>query len=142
MPDVPDMNEEALHGRAVAAAGEPPERLAVLSAVDATLRDTIARFREVSGRVTEIVLAEGDRANPEIIVMLQDFDRLEQQFVALSDVLASCNEAWQIPGDPQRAAADAVNGITLADLKANLLSRVKNETLLMTTSAAARDQVF
>lgn len=124
--------DEALDRRAHDAA-------ALLSAVATVLRDTIERFGNVSGRVTETVLIQGDGADAELIVTLQDFDRLQQEFSALSDVFSHCVEAWTGPASGHAKLDDPIAAITLAELKERLSNRVHNERILMSPQPATRD---
>ena len=80
------------------------------------LSDTIARFGDVSGKVTETVLGRGDAADAGLIVTLQDFDRLQQEFAALSEVFAHWMDHW-CGGHHAAHGHDPISGVTLADLK-------------------------
>jgi hypothetical protein len=126
--------------RGVAAADSPVrEAMPLLSALAAILQDTIDRFGEVSGKVTEYVMARGDTTDAALIVTLQDFDRLQQEFAALSDVFSHCVEAWCGLAGAEQSARDPIAAITLADLKDRLSNRVRNEKILMAPEAAHRD---
>jgi hypothetical protein len=133
---------ETMHG--VAAADSPVrEAMPLLSALAAILQDTIDRFGDVSGKVTEYVMARGDTTDAALIVTLQDFDRLQQEFAALSDVFSHCVEAWCGLADSDHATRDPIAAITLADLKDRLSNRVRNEKILMASEAAHReDDIF
>lgn len=125
----------------------PFEAKALLAAIATVMRDTIERFGELSGRVTENVLTRGNPADHSLIVALQDFDRLQQEFGALNDVLSRCMEQWGGAGVPdnERLAdgSDAIADISLADLKARLRDRFHNETLFLATQSANKsDEVF
>jgi hypothetical protein len=117
----------------------------LLAAVATVLRDTIDRFGEVSGRVTENVLTRGNPADHSLIVALQDFDRLQQEFGALNDVLSRCMENWSGAGEAgnERLAdgSDAIADISLADLKARLRVRAHSEALFLATQPA-NDEEF
>lgn len=127
-------------GRGGAAAdGRVREAMPLLSALAAVLRDTIDRFGDVSGQVTEYVMARGDTSDAALIVTLQDFDRLQQEFAALSDVFSHCVEAWCGLAGEGRDAHDPIAAITLADLKDRLSNRVRNEAILMGSHGGIRD---
>lgn len=126
--------------RSIAAADSPVrEAMPLLSALAAILQDTIDRFGDVSGKVTEYVMARGDTTDAALIVTLQDFDRLQQEFAALSDVFSHCVEAWCGLAGTEQNSHDPIAAITLADLKDRLSNRVRNEKILMTSEAAHRD---
>lgn len=130
--------------RGIAAADSPVrEAMPLLSALSAILQDTIDRFGDVSGKVTEYVMARGDTTDAALIVTLQDFDRLQQEFAALSDVFSHCVEAWCGLAGSEHATRDPIAAITLADLKDRLSNRVRNEKILMTPEAPHReDEIF
>ncbi len=65
---------------------------AFLSVFAALLLDDVLRLEEISGRVTELVMGAG-RPDRELIVSLQAFDRLKQEFEALGDALAKYAES-------------------------------------------------
>lgn len=125
----------------------PFEPKALLAAIATVMRDTIDRFGELSGRVTENVLTRGNPADHSLIVALQDFDRLQQEFGALNDVLSRCMEQWSGTGIPEHErladGSDAIADISLADLKARLRDRFHNETLFLATKPENKsDEVF
>jgi hypothetical protein len=115
----------------VHAASPTPDTVALLSAVATVLRDTIGRFGDISGEVTETVLTRGDSADSGLIVKLQDFDRLQQEFCALSDVFSQCLEMWSGSTAGARSQHDPVAAVTLAGLKNRLSNCVRSEVILM-----------
>jgi hypothetical protein len=120
---------------------------ALLAALAVVLRDTIDRFSEVSGRVTENVLTRGNPADHSLIVALQDFDRLQQEFDALNGVLSNCAGLWdgseESDGEQASFGCEAITGIGIADLKDRLLSRLHNEAIYLATHPACKDdEVF
>lgn len=116
---------------------------ALLAAVATVLRDTIDRFGEVSGRVTENVLTRGNPADHSLIVALQDFDRLQQEFGALNDVLSRCTENWvgsgNIGSTQPSFGRDAIASISIEDLKGRLLNRLHSEALFLATQPTNHD---
>lgn len=102
---------------------------AFLPALAALLRETVSRFEYTSGRVSDLVIQQREQASLELIVALQDFDRLQQEFSALADALfrylaaanTSASATPQYPG----AGHDVINGILLDDMKRRLLRRLK-----------------
>jgi hypothetical protein len=101
---------------------------AILATSAALLRETIARFESTVGRITETMVTRSVHVDRDLIVTLQDFDRLQQEFAALSDVIAHCaTTAYNgAPGDKSRMWAErhgrrAIAAITVADLRDRFL---------------------
>jgi len=65
----------------------------VLLAISDVMIDTIGHFEEIFARITQIVLTKEKSANQELIVELQGFDRLQQEFTAFSNAFARCAAA-------------------------------------------------
>ena len=58
-----------------------------LVATAEVLRETIVRFEKTTARITESVVTRPGQADRDLIVTLQDFDRLQQEFLTLAEVL-------------------------------------------------------
>ncbi len=103
---------------------------AFLAVFAALLLDNALRLEETVGRVTDLVMAVG-RPDREMIVTLQSFDRLKQEFEALGDALTHYAEATNItPLDGEEHAQheqNAIATITVADLKDRLLRRLQDD---------------
>ena len=79
-------------GKSIVAVQESADDIgAFLSAFAALLLDDVLRLDEISGCVTETAPGAG-RPDRELIVSLQAFDRLKQEFEALGDALAKYAE--------------------------------------------------
>ena len=106
-------------------------QVAALLGVLATLfLDNVRELEHTVARVTDLVTRDG-RPDRELIVTLQSFDRLKQEFEALSGALAryadSTNElplGGAAPAEP--FGRDVIHEITLADLKERFLDRLDN----------------
>ncbi|MGH6674133.1 MAG: hypothetical protein ACRECV_19470 [Xanthobacteraceae bacterium] len=103
------------------------EIAAFLTAVAAVLREAVVRFEETTARITERVAGHPAR-DRELVVTLQDFDRLQQEFVALAEVLgrsaAKSRDSWsRTPGD-RHPAEDAIAAVSIADIKERLLRQL------------------
>ena len=120
------------------------ELSALLAALSAVLRDTIGRFEEISGRVTDNVLTRGYAADDQLIVALQDFDRLQQEFTALGDVISHCATASSVSGSNGHAAFgyEAIAVITLSDLRDRLLNCLRSHVVQFAPSTGMGEQVF
>jgi hypothetical protein len=91
------------------------------------LHETILRLERTTARVTELTTMRAARPERDLVVALQDFDRLQQEFVSLADTFASAAakspESWLTAADGH-PAEDAVAKIPLTDLKARILRQL------------------
>jgi hypothetical protein len=96
----------------------------------ALLLDNVVSLEETVGRVTDLVMSNG-RPDREMIVTLQSFDRLKQEFEALGEALTRYAEATNTtpPGGDERAELErsVISAITVADLKDRLLARLQDD---------------
>jgi hypothetical protein len=102
-----------------------------IAGVAGLLRETVQRFEAISSGVSDAVMSRADLADRELIVTLQAFDRLQQEFVAVADVLARYSGAI---GDPlsdgsglARGEAEAIAGIAVSDLKQRLINHLQRD---------------
>ena len=98
----------------------------------------------LSGRVTENVLARGFAANDQLIVALQDFDRLQQEFSALNNVIAHCAMASSADEHRNHAAYgyEAIADITLADMRERLLNSLQCHEVEFNSRLGVEEKVF
>ena len=103
---------------------------AFLAVFAALLLDNVLRLEETVGRVTDLVMSSG-RPDRELVVTLQSFDRLKQEFEALGDALTRYAESTNaIPPDGEervQLGEEVISAITVADLKDRLLYRLKDQ---------------
>jgi len=103
---------------------------AFIAVFAALLLDNVLRLEETVGRVTDLVMGR-DRPDREMIVTLQSFDRLKQEFEALGDALTRYAEATNATplGGEERAQLEqtVIAAITVAALKDRLLRRLQDE---------------
>lgn len=101
-----------------------------LAVFAALLLDNVLRLDETVGRVTDLVIGSG-RPDRELIVALQGFDRLKQEFEALGDALTRYAESTNAvpPAGEERAqlGQEVIAAITLAELKDRLLCRLQED---------------
>ena len=101
-----------------------------LAVFAALLLDNVLRLEETVGRVTDMVIASG-RPDNDLIVELQSFDRLKQEFEALGDALtryAESTNSVPLAGEERaQLGQEVIGAITLAELKDRLLSRLQEE---------------
>lgn len=102
---------------------------AFLATFAALLLENVWRFEETANRVTDLVMGSG-RRDRELIVTLQGFDRLKQEFEALGDALAryaaSINAMTPIDVERAQLGRDIIAAISVADLKDRLLQRIES----------------
>jgi hypothetical protein len=97
---------------------------AFLPALAAMLREAALHFEGVSGRVTDLVIGQCGQAAPDLVVALQDFDRLQQELAALGEALLRYLAATgKVAADADHA--DVIGGIPLDDVKQRLLRRLQ-----------------
>lgn len=108
----------------VASAKPGSDMGAFLGTLATLLRETIARFEQTTGRVSDMVIAHTGRADPDLVVALQDFDRLQQEFSALGEVLSRMQVTTNGPWPSNVPVADLehelLKTVTIADLKQRL----------------------
>jgi hypothetical protein len=112
-------------------ADETADGVAAFVAVFAALLlDNVLRLDETVGRVTDLVMASG-RPDRALVVALQGFDRLKQEFEALDDALSRyANSTDALPLDSEARAQlghEVIAAITIAELRDRLLSRLQDD---------------
>jgi hypothetical protein len=115
---------------------------AFLSVFAALLLDNVLHLEDVSGRVTDLVMSTG-RPDRDLIVALQAFDRLKQEFEALGDALTryakSINAASFAGEERVQLGRDVISKITIADLKDRLLRRLDGDLPTMAAPHISED---
>jgi hypothetical protein len=103
---------------------------AFLAVFAALLLDNVLRLEETVARVTDLIMSSG-RPDRELVVTLQSFDRLKQEFEALGDALTRYAESTNaVPPDGEeriQLGEEVIRGIMVADLKDRLLYRLKEQ---------------
>jgi hypothetical protein len=96
-----------------------------LIAAASALRDAVTRFEQTSAGISQYVASRPNEANRELIVTLQAFDRLNQEFVALAEVLtiaaSKSSESWTRADGGVHPAEDAIASVTISELKERLM---------------------
>jgi hypothetical protein len=107
---------------------------AFLAVFAALLLDNVLRLEETVGRVSDLIMSSG-RPDRELVVTLQSFDRLKQEFEALGDALtryAESTNAVPVAGEERvQLGEEVISAITVADLKDRLLYRLKEQPIDM-----------
>jgi len=117
-----------------------------LVATAIVLRETITKFERTTARVTEKVVTGSAQADRDLIVTLQDFDRLNQEFVTLAEVLiqaaAKSGDSWLRAEGGSHPAEDAVAAVSVADLKERLLRQLGMSTIDLAVASVGEEAVF
>ena len=122
---VPDRDLDA--SQALDAASEDLSLAKLLAAVASILRDSTGRFEETGDRIAQLVVSpEKAGAGVDIIVALQEFDRLRQDFNAIETILAGCARVIERPLAPETAQPlrDVVAEVPVVDFKNRLARRL------------------
>lgn len=109
----------------------------LLSAIATALRETVAAFESTVGRVTEITVMRPGKADRDLVVVLQEFDRLQQEFSNLSEVIAKLSLS-----SAASAHMDALATISVADLKDRLARHIRALTVDLPAGDTADEVVF
>ena len=109
-------------GEVLAPAGEVNKFLAAIATV---LRETVGAFESTVGRVTEITVTRPGRADRDLVVALQDFDRLQQELATLSEVIARLSLKPEADEAAAGTEADMLAAISIADLKDRLARHLR-----------------
>ena len=129
-----------------AAAQNPEDEVRVfLGALATLMRDTVVRFEETVCRVTDLVTAQQGGAGRSLIVALQDFDRLQQEFGALGETLARYAAAAgprSATDAPFQLGRDAIAPISVGDLKERLLRHLQGEAVDLDTAPPRVEEIF
>jgi hypothetical protein len=101
---------------------------AFLPALAGLLRETVSRFEDTASRVSDLVIQQREQASLDLIVALQDFDRLTQEFSALGDALLryiAATDPTTVPSQDAVTERDVIAGILLEDMKQRLIRRLQ-----------------
>jgi|CXWL01.1.fsa_nt_gi hypothetical protein len=117
-PDLPDERPPASNQIPDLPAQDGHDIGLFVGALAIVLRETIGRFEQVSSHITDIV--QPARASRELIVAFQEFDRLQQEFSALSSVLD--HFAQNVAGlEHKHNGHHAIEAISIANVKERLV---------------------
>lgn len=103
---------------------------AFLPALAGMLRETVSRFEDTANRVSDLVIQQREQASLDLIVALQDFDRLHQEFSALGDALLryiAATDPSTVPVQDGVTGQDVIAGILLEDMRQRLLRRLQSK---------------
>ncbi|MFN3656049.1 MAG: hypothetical protein ACK4UO_02195 [Pseudolabrys sp.] len=119
-----------------------------MAAIAVVLRETVTAFEDTVARVTEMtVMKRPDQADRELVVALQNFDRLQQEFHSLSEVLVRLSA---LPGEhallgeagPREPGYDVLATVAVADLKQRLSRHLRTLLVDLPAGDASDEAVF
>jgi hypothetical protein len=117
-----------------------------LVALAMVLGETVARLEQTVARITEIVTRQQDRIDRDLVVTLQDFDRLQQEFATLGDVLArmaaSPNGSRDGSDEFVHPGYEAIAAISISQLRERFLRHFEGEMAKSTTSRMFEEVEF
>jgi hypothetical protein len=99
-----------------------------LGALATLIGDTLSRHQDTVTRIADIVTTKGDGAQRDLIITLQNFDRLQQEFAQLGEALESYASVVAFSKSDVsrvRQGLGVVEAINMADLKIRLLQLLK-----------------
>jgi hypothetical protein len=97
----------------------------LIAAMAMVLRETVAAFEDTVARITEMtVLRHRGNHDRELIVALQEFDKLQQEFAALSELLLRLSVAPEDGRATLPSAAEVLPAIAIAALRDRLTLRL------------------
>lgn len=117
------------------------------AAIGMVLRETVLGFEQTVARITDMTVIRPGGEDRELIVALQNFDRLQQEFHSLSDVLArlsevSAEEVLLGEAGPREPGYDLLATISVADLKDRLKRQLRSLTINMPAPDAPDEAIF
>ena len=119
---------------------------AFFAAVAALQRETVLRFEGTVGRLTGLAMNGAGATDRDLIMTLQDFDRLQQEFAALGEVLARFGT---IMGNflsshnlSDHLDRHVIADISIGDLKERLLQHYRGEAAELEPSTVLDEAIF
>ena len=109
---------------------EPADDLAAfLGTLAAMLRETTTKFEQTASKVTELIVTQPGQTDRELVVALQDFDRLNQEFAAICEALirtgSSMTGTWTMNEGDDHPGHKVIGAISIAELRDRMLTHLK-----------------
>jgi hypothetical protein len=116
-----------------------------LSVMATAVRDTLGQFEQTTARVIDLAVMRVGRPDRDLVVTLQTFDRLQQEFATLADVLnlaaGKSHQSWLRGAGGGHPAEDAIAKVSIGALKERLLRDLRGGADLM-AAAEPEEAVF
>jgi hypothetical protein len=117
-----------------------------LSVMATAVRDTLGQFEQTTTRVIDLAVMRVGRPDRDLVVTLQTFDRLQQEFATLADVLnlaaGKSRESWLRGTGNGHPAEDAIARVSIAALKDRLLRDLRGAAADLMEAAEPEEAVF
>jgi hypothetical protein len=117
-----------------------------LAAMATTLRETVARFEATVGQITDIAVVQSARTDRDLVVALQEFDRLQQEFTALCEILAKLaakGSAVCLDGtEASQWNKDVIGSVPVAALKDRLERHLLVSAVLHLDPSATAEETY
>jgi hypothetical protein len=116
-----------------------------LAGIATLLRESVQQFESISGGITEAVMSKPGMADRELVVTLQAFDRLQQEFVAVADILTRYSGSMQDLTHPEShipVDSHAIAAIAMSDVKERLLYHLQRERMGSAEAPPDGEEVF
>ncbi len=131
------MGDSSQDSSALAETGD--DLAAFLGTLAAMLRETISKFEKTSSKVTDLIVTQPGLTDRALVVALQDFDRLNQEFAAICDALArtgtSMTGTWTQNDGDDHPKHKVIGAISIADLRDRMLNHLSSPSLEPTVEA-------
>ena len=129
-----------LRNASVISSPQGDERLRLVAAIGAVLGQTVGTLESTVSRITELtVLKQKGSAGSDLVVALQEFDRLQQEFATLGQLLERLHVGDA--SSPRPGPNELLAEVTIAALK-NRLSVAFSDPLQDELSARPGDLEF
>ncbi len=93
----------------------------LIAAMAMVLRETVAAFEDTVARITEMtVLRHDGTPDRELVVALQEFDKLQQEFVTLTEILLRVSVAPEHGRGAVPSASEVIPEVAIAALRDRL----------------------
>jgi hypothetical protein len=117
-----------------------------LAAMATTFRETVARFEATVGQITDIAVVQSARTDRDLVVALQEFDRLQQEFTALCEILAKLaakGSAVSLDGtEASQWNKDVIGSVPVAALKDRLERHLLVSAVLHLDPSATAEETY
>ena len=123
--------------------GFAPELHRLLKVLSTLFLDNVHHLEETVSQVTDLITRDG-KPDKELIVTLQSFDRLKQEFEALGGALAHYADAAKGPLSGEALAQfgrQVIGTIALADLRVRLLDKLQPTAPAVVLSGPPAEEV-
>lgn len=100
----------------------------LLAAIAISFRESIARFEDTVGTITEIVVKQPGGNDRNLVMALQNFDRLHQEFATLGEIVARVAQDRDGNAIVGNACSDVIASIPIEELKDRVAYHFKTVT--------------